>query len=529
MQVASYLCAFLASLGLSLALTRGVRNYAIGHGHTSELRFARHVHDRPIPRLGGVAIFVSVVVVVGLTIIVLAAWGMPLALPLKCWGGIGGTATAIFLLGLWDDLFGVGPYVKCAVQAAAAIALYLSGLGVSHMLVLGGTLATPAQLLITVGWVLLITNAFNLIDGLDGLAAGCALFSTLVMFICSLVFGSEAGALVTIILAGAILGFLRFNFDPATIFMGDCGSLFIGFLLATLALVQSAKSSTMIAVAIPLMGFGLPVLDVGVTVLRRLVSGKPVFAADGEHIHHKLLKRGVSQRHAVFVLYGVSALFALTSIIMPYPIGKSLAVVFVLLGIGLLIGLQQLRYYELDELQRVARGTLSQKHTMLNNLRIRRAGDELGAVQTLGGLATALMQTLDPIGFCGVSIRPAAELSMMEEIAPMVKTYNGELQFIWDGGNDCSANSGPALRGCWELTLPLVSSSGKVCGSLSVMRRGRTERLLMDLNLLTLVLQASVADVVEQLMPVIAPKKIEPSPSLVGVVASARAASAAHN
>jgi UDP-GlcNAc:undecaprenyl-phosphate/decaprenyl-phosphate GlcNAc-1-phosphate transferase len=492
-QAALYLSGFLVSLVLSLVLTRGVRNFAIAHGYVSHPQTARHVHRQPIPRLGGLAIVVSVVAVAGMTMMLEAARGIPPTLSLKAWLGITVPAAAIFVLGFCDDLFGLSWYFKLSVQVAAALGLYLSGLRVNETSLLGGhPLPAPVCLLLTVFWVLLITNAFNLIDGLDGLAAGCALFSTIVIFICSLVLGNAPSALITIILGGAILGFLRFNFNPATIFLGDCGSLFIGFVLAALALVQSAKASTMIAVAIPVVSFGLPVLDVALAVTRRFLSGKPLFAADGEHIHHKLLKRGLSHRNAVLVLYGVSAIFALTSILMLHPIGKPLTLVFGILAIGLVIGLRQLRYHEFDELQRVARRVLKQKHIIINNLRIRRAAEALAAVGNFSDLATVLMEALGPIGFSGVRFHPAVELTINGETAPMVRARSGEMQFLWDVNHDLSA--------CWEVKLPLICSKGTFWGTLSIPRPSNDAYLLMDLNLFTQVLQAAAADTVERLI-----------------------------
>src|SRR5262249_10953783 len=151
-----------------------------------------------------------------------------------------------------------------------------------------------------------------------------ALFSTLVVFVVAIFSGSTLVSLLTIALAGAILGFLRFNFNPATIFLGDCGSLFIGFILSALALEGAQKAPTVIAVAIPVVSFGLPMLETALWVLRRLISGRRVFTADREHIHHKLLQRGLSHRQVVVVLYAVSALFALLSLFLLWPTGSTL-------------------------------------------------------------------------------------------------------------------------------------------------------------------------------------------------------------
>jgi UDP-GlcNAc:undecaprenyl-phosphate GlcNAc-1-phosphate transferase len=235
-------------------------------------------------------------------------------------------ACLVFLLGLYDDIRPTGPYVKFSVQALAATMLWLGGFRILDLPVLFGYHKLPwfVGLALTIVWVLGITNAFNLIDGLDGLAAGSAMFSTLVVFVVALLSHSNLVALMTLALTGAILGFLRFNFNPATIFLGDCGSLSIGFLLSALALEGAQKAPTVIAVAIPVVSFGLPILETSLSVLRRLIGGRPVFTADREHIHHKLLQLGLSHREVVIVLYAVSALFALLSLFLLWPTGSSL-------------------------------------------------------------------------------------------------------------------------------------------------------------------------------------------------------------
>ena len=167
---------------------------------------------------------------------------------------------------------------------------------------------------------------------MDGLAAGSALFSTLVVFVVALLSHSSAVSFMSLVLAGAILGFLRFNFNPATIFLGDCGSFFIGFMLSVLALYGAEKSPTIIAVAIPVVSFGLPILETALSMVRRFISGRPVFTADREHIHHKLLQLGLSHRQVVITLYAVSALFALLSLFLLWPTGSTLGLV--LGGVG---------------------------------------------------------------------------------------------------------------------------------------------------------------------------------------------------
>src|SRR4029077_2753733 len=290
----------------------------MGRGWVAPPLQERDLHENPLPRLGGVSIFLSFLISLGIALLATRRFPGLVSGPfLQVLLTILAPGTIVFLLGIYDDIHSVGPYTKFAVQAVAAIMLFAGGLRIRDLPVLFGArhLPWPIGLPITVLWVIGITNAFNLIDGLDGLAAGSALFSTLVVFVVAIFSGSSLVSLLTIALAGAILGFLRFNFNPATIFLGDCGSLFVGFMLSALALVGATqKAPTVIAVAIPVVSFGLPILETVLSIFRRLISGKPVFTADREHIHHKLLQLGMSDRKVVIVLYAVSAVFALLSL-----------------------------------------------------------------------------------------------------------------------------------------------------------------------------------------------------------------------
>ena len=317
-----YLISFALSLISSFVLTWAVRNLAMGRGWAAPPIQDRDLHETPLPRLGGVPVFLSFLIAVA--IVLLAGLRFPTMvadLSIRDLLKILVPGTLIFLLGLRDDIRSVGPYTKFAVQGVAAIILFAGGLRILYLPVLFGARHLPwyVGLPITVLWVIGITNAFNLIDGLDGLAAGSALFSTFVVFVVAVSNGSLLVPLLTIALAGSILGFLRFNFNPATIFLGDSGSLFIGFMLSALALEGAQKAPTVIAVAIPVVSFGLPILETTLSVLRRLISGQPIFTADREHIHHRLLQHGMSPRQAVIVLYAVSALFALLSLFLLWP------------------------------------------------------------------------------------------------------------------------------------------------------------------------------------------------------------------
>ena len=346
----------------------------------------RDLHKTPLPRLGGVPVFLSFLIAVAITSLASLRFpALAAGFSIRSLLVVLGPATLIFLLGLYDDIHSVGPYTKFAVQGVAAILLFAGGLRILDLPVLFGArhLGWYIGLPITVLWVIGITNAFNLIDGLDGLAAGSALFSTFVVFVVALSSGSSPVSLLTIALAGAILGFLRFNFNPATIFLGDSGSLFIGFMLSALALQGAEKAPTVVAVAIPVVSFGLPILETLLSVLRRLISGQPLFRADREHIHHKLLQRGMSPRQVVIALYAVSALFALLSLFLLWPAGPTLGLVLLVIGTVIWFGVQHLGYLEFGEIRRVAQRTVAQRSIFVNNLAIRRATEELKSARRL--------------------------------------------------------------------------------------------------------------------------------------------------
>src|SRR5205085_1979338 len=233
---AIYLIVFVICTLLSFILTRWIRNLALAHGWTSSAVSARHIHQSPIPRLGGVAIYLAFVCIVTLSMAISVGFSIDTHLVSRNVFWIMGAATVVFLLGLYDDVYSAPPAIKFLVQGLAAVMLYLGGFGIFQAPLMGVPLMGWLSLPLTVLWVLWITNAFNLIDGIDGLAAGSALFSTLAVFVVSLASGNGFVSILALALAGAIIGFLRFNFNPATIFLGDSGSLFIGFMLSALAL-----------------------------------------------------------------------------------------------------------------------------------------------------------------------------------------------------------------------------------------------------------------------------------------------------
>jgi len=446
----------------------------------------RHLHQVPLPRIGGVAIFFAFILTIGMALLV--SWRFPnlsFGFSLKALESILLPGCLIFLLGVYDDLRGVGPYTKFAVQGLAGGILFAFGLRVLDLPVLFGGRHFPwfVSLPLTILWVIAITNAFNLIDGLDGLAAGSALFSTLVVFVVALLSGFPLVSVLSLALVGATLGFLRFNFNPATIFLGDSGSLFIGFMLSALALRGTQKAPTVVAIAIPVVSFGLPILETTLSVIRRFLSGRPVFTADREHIHHKLLELGMSHRQVVVVLYGVSGIFAMLSLFLLWPTGSTLGLVLAVLGTGIWVGVQHLGYLEFGELRRVAMRTMEQRQIIVNNLAIRRATAELKVTHDYDQLCRILVAAFGNNDFDAFELRPADPPLHIPEVRGLrvVHEHNGDAYFHWKK----PGSQNDETRNAWTLNIDLGTASGRCTGALTLYRLYTPRTLQLDVNLIT--------------------------------------------
>ncbi len=492
-----YLGIFAASVLLSFILTRYVRNAATVRGWVAVPALDRHLHSTPLPRLGGVAIFLAFLLSVAVALLV--SWWHPslrFGFSSKTLVTILVPGFLIFLLGVYDDIRSVGPYFKFTVQAVAGAMLFAGGLRILDLPVLFGYrhFSWFVGLPLTILWVIAITNAFNLIDGLDGLAAGSALFSTLVVFVVALLGQSPLVALLSLALAGAVLGFLRYNFNPATIFLGDCGSLFIGFMLSALALQGAQKAPTIIAVAIPVVSFGLPILETALSVVRRFISGRPVFTADREHIHHKLLQRGLSHRQVVIVLYAVSAMFALLSLFLLWPTGSTLGLVLAVLGTGIWMGVQHLNYLEFAEIRRVALRTMEQRQIFINNLAIRRATEELKATSDYDQIGRILEAAFGANDFDAFELRqrPPGELP---EVRGLQVIPGGETTLRWKKPGSRFVHG---MVTAWSLTLDLVAANNRRRGSMIIYRLYTDRDLQLDINLLTSVFPVALADALDR-------------------------------
>ncbi len=308
----------------------------------------RKVHRGAIPRIGGVGITIGTL----LPIIALSFVGNdPSHLffdgPENALVVIGG-GLAIALMGLFDDIFGVPAKIKLLFQFLLAGMAYYFGFSMAVLNTpLGpldmGFFAAPASIL----WIVGIINAFNLIDGLDGLSSGIAFFVSITLFIMSIYHVQMFPAIVSSCLAGAVAGFLIYNFNPAKIFMGDSGSMFIGYLLAIVSLKGASKGGTLVSILIPLMAMGVPILDTVMAFVRRIIRNQSIFSADKQHIHHVLLSKGWTQRKVVTVLYGVSLVFALLAMLTIFMHDMERFLIFMVFIIIVVIFISKLGYMEM--------------------------------------------------------------------------------------------------------------------------------------------------------------------------------------
>ena len=444
-----------ASFLVTVCLTPVVRRLAIRWGVVDQPG-PRKVHSMPTPRMGGMAIFLGWLLPVGVAVLFRQApWAAHFG-QLRVVLGVILAASAMFALGLYDDFRGASARVKLPVQIAAAVALFAVGFSIERVsnpfgasLYLG-VFALP----VTVLWIVGITNAVNLMDGIDGLAAGVSALMALVMAFAAQ-HGenvSSSGILYAVPIAGAALGFLVYNFPPANIFMGDCGSLFLGFTLATISLLSCQKGHAAAGVFVSLMIFGVPVTDTALALLRRYLTGKSLFEADRRHVHHVLLARGMSPRHTVFVLYAMTALFGGAALLLvnassqwaPFIIAAVVAVV--------LLACSRLGYYEFQHVRDFVKHGPGYRQTMTFRLDlVGSAGAAILQEHSFDGVWDTVRGVAHMLGFDRVVFEPdLASLVALNSPGPVAHRTSKR------GDNGSSASDAPATAalGSWPVSRP---------------------------------------------------------------------------
>ncbi len=334
------------SILLALILTPLIRDHVGKLGFLDHPDGVRKKHATAVPRVGGIAIVLAYVSTFAIALALPFSYtfvlhrALPHILHLMLAGSV------VFLTGVLDDRLRLSAWKKLAGIAGAAVLAYGAGIRVD-IHILHGLPAWPGLgFALTVIWLIGCTNAFNLIDGMDGLAAGVGLVATVTMLIAALTQGNLPLALATLPLAGCLLGFLRYNFNGASVFLGDCGSLLIGFLLGCYGALWSEKSVTLIALTVPLLAVSIPLLEVVLSIVRRYIRNRPIFEADRGHIHHKLLERGLSPKGAVLTIYGFCGAVAVLSLIASSLRNQFSGLIVIVFCAAAWIGIQQLGYTE---------------------------------------------------------------------------------------------------------------------------------------------------------------------------------------
>lgn len=395
------------SFTVALALTPVCRGAAVRWGLVDRPDEVRKFHVGAIPRVGGIAIFVGYV----------ASFAVLVALPLGAGSAVRGqldivwklfpAAAIVFFTGLVDDLVGLKPWQKFAGQLmGAAVAVWA---GVEIHGIAGRGLPGWSAVPVTLVWLVGCTNAFNLIDGVDGLAAGVGLFATATVLIAAVVDRNVGLAIATVPLAGALLGILRFNFNPASIFLGDSGSLFIGFLLGCYSVLWVEKSATILGMTAPLMALSIPLVDTGLAIARRFLRREPILRADHGHIHHQLLGRGLTPRRVVVVLYVVCGVCAALSLLESFAHERYEGVIIVLFCGGVWMAVQHLGYAEFEMARRMVLGG-NFRRQLNAELRLCAFRGELAAARGAEECWAVLQRSYSDFGFNEIRFKAAERI-----------------------------------------------------------------------------------------------------------------------
>ncbi|MDR0851405.1 MAG: undecaprenyl/decaprenyl-phosphate alpha-N-acetylglucosaminyl 1-phosphate transferase [Clostridiales Family XIII bacterium] len=318
------LVCFVLPVILSAVLTPVAIRIAPKIGAMDVPRDTRRMHKLPIPRFGGFAIFIAMTVtILCLRFVIFPFVPEQFTIDEPVWKlvsiAVGGTL--IYILGVVDDFLKLRAVVKLIFEIVCAAVVFFLGIRIPAINLFGLEFAGNSignliiSFFVTVLWIVFVTNTINLIDGLDGLAAGVTALAALSIGYSAYLSGQTIVTLSMLVCAGAALGFLPYNFYPAKIFMGDSGALFLGFMLASVSVIGPAKGAAIIATIVPVLVLGVPIFDVLFAVLRRLIHRQSIFSADKAHLHHQLTHLGMGQRRSVLMLYGISAIMGISAII----------------------------------------------------------------------------------------------------------------------------------------------------------------------------------------------------------------------
>ncbi|MCD8016527.1 MAG: undecaprenyl/decaprenyl-phosphate alpha-N-acetylglucosaminyl 1-phosphate transferase [Oscillospiraceae bacterium] len=335
--------AIAVAMVIAFASTPIVKTFAQRVGAMDVPKDARRMHDHAIPRMGGLAIFLGFIISTLLFV--------PIDTPMK---GVLIGSVIIVAAGAVDDIVALNAWVKLFFQVVAACVAVSQGVVIqvvtspnlfSEAYLFLGWLSVP----LTILWIVAVTNSVNLIDGLDGLACGVSAISSVTMLVVAMLVSESSIAVILAALAGACLGFIPYNLNPAKIFMGDTGSQLLGYLLATVSVMGLFKFYALFTFAVPLLALAFPLLDTTFAFVRRILHGQSPFHPDRGHLHHRLIDMGLNQKQAVAVLYAVSAVMGLVAVVAATTGATKMALLIIAVALALIVGAYIVRAYEHHE------------------------------------------------------------------------------------------------------------------------------------------------------------------------------------
>ena len=476
----TYIFFFLCSMFFSMMLTPIVRIFALRLGYVDKTS-KRKVHDRPIPHIGGAAIFFAFLIPFGGFLIYRnMITDVLIEHMVEVFGIIMG-ALIVFLIGAFDDIKGARARYKFAIEVLAACLVYYAGVRINILsnpfsetpFTFGHIVGLP----FTVVWIVGVTNAVNFSDGIDGLAAGMSIFVAVVLFVVSLINNHTLIALLSITLAGGTAGFLVFNFPPAKIFMGDSGALFLGFMLGSVSILGSMKGTAAVALFIPILAMIVPLSDTLMAMARRILKGRGMTEPDQDHVHHRLLKKGLSHRQIILILYGVTAFFGLVALAVVYTNRRENAVVLGAVGILGIILIRRLGYreFKVDKIPETLKESMEERKKTRGERAVIKGFEEKARNLTVPAIWEELMNTVRTLGYTAVEIHPEKGTSLFEKQTkkststrhspPATRHSNTKgFSFLWKSP-DLEID---AVNITWYLEIPVFSSKDRKIAELKV-------------------------------------------------------------
>jgi UDP-GlcNAc:undecaprenyl-phosphate GlcNAc-1-phosphate transferase len=440
--IREYIFVSVMAFVISVTLTPIIRRLCQQRNVLDFPKSPRKIHATPIPRLGGIAIYVAFFLPLLAMFLTTGNSYELFAQHIGTLISLGITSSLVFAIGIYDDIWGATVLQKLLFQTASAVLMYALGFKITLLSVpfVGsvplGILGFP----LTILWFVGVANALNFIDGIDGLACGVGFFSVSTIFILSLYLHHPITAFFAAALAGGLFGFALYNFNPASIFMGDSGSLFIGFTIAAISLQGSQKSSTAVVLLIPIIALGVPIADTLLAIMRRIGQGVSPFTADKEHIHHRLLNMGFSSRKVTLVLYGVCSFLGITALLMTAVTNQMLTLILIMLSMMTIGGMKMLGYTtDMIAINALAKERIQQRKRLL---RQRKFTEEiLSEIEVSPDVAT-LEKTI------------MRYLENLEFDIGILRHTTGPLRFTWRSPRYVNQTINPLLT--TTVTVPLI-------------------------------------------------------------------------